>query len=135
MSKKNNCKNVGCCETFSRPMQVARQRAKCQHPEPVVRKKYNLIDGKYRCAKCSKKFVHQASATRHGNIDCAKGKKGHKCTICSKVFPFKSQLANHKESPSKINITKMSEMSKIFQKERLVSKAQRTLFCKPFRSQ
>ena len=88
MSKKNNCKNVGCCETFSRPMQVARYGAKCQHPEPVVRKKYNLIDGKYRCAKCSKKFIHQASATRHGNIDCAKGKKKSQVYNLFKGIPF-----------------------------------------------
>ena len=96
MSKKNNCKNVGCCETFSWPMQVVRHRAKCQYSEPVVRKKYSLIDGKYRRAKCSKEFVLQASTTRHGNIDCVKGKKGHKSTICSKIFPYKSQLEKHK---------------------------------------
>ena len=51
-------------------------------------KKYNLIDGKYRCAKCSKKFVHQASATRHGNIDCAKGKKRSQVYNLFKDIPF-----------------------------------------------
>ena len=61
MSKKYNCKNVGCCETFSWSMQVASHRAKCQYPEPVMSKKYSLNDGKYRCAKCSKEFLHQNS--------------------------------------------------------------------------
>ena len=131
MSKKNNCKNVGCCETFSRPMQVARQRAKCQHPEPVVRKKYNLIDGKYSCAKCSKKFVHQASATRHGNIDCAKGKKGHKCTICSKVFPFKSQLANHKKVQAKLTSQKCQKCQRYFRRKDLFLKHKELCFANP----
>ena len=94
-------KKKGCHETFSWPMQVVMQRAKCQYPKPVIHKKYSLIDGKYRCAKYSKIFLYQASATRHGNIDWAKGKKGHKCIVYSKVFPRKAQ-----DNPCKISIKK-----------------------------
>ena len=39
MNKKNNCKNVGCCETFSWLMQVIRHRATCKYPQPVMQKK------------------------------------------------------------------------------------------------
>ena len=108
-------KKKGCHETFSWPMQVVMQRAKCQYPKPVIHKKYSLIDGKYRCAKYSKIFLHQASATRHGNIDWAKGKKGHKCIVYSKVFPNKSQLEKHKTIHAKLasknawNVKDMSE--------------------------
>lgn len=77
--------------------------------------KNSLIDGKYRCAKYSKIFLYQASATRHGNIDWAKGKKGHKCIVYSKVFPTKSQLEKHKTIHAKLasknawNVKDMSE--------------------------
>ena len=83
-------KNKGCHETFSWPMQVVMQRAKCQYPKPVIHKKYSLIDGKYRCAKYSKIFLYQASATRHGNIDWAKGKKRSQMYSLFKGIPSKS---------------------------------------------
>ena len=112
-------------------MQVVRHKAKYQYPEPVVRKKYSLIDGKYRCAKCSKEFFHQASATIHGNINRAKGKKGHKCTICSKVFPYKSQLEKHKTVHAKLTRQKCQKCRRYFRRKDLFLRHKKLCFPNP----
>jgi len=117
MSKQYNCKNVGCRETFSWPMQVARHAAKCQYPVPVVQKKYHLVDGKYRCSKCSKGFSHQASATRHSKIDCLKQKKEYKCTVCSKVFLYKSKQKKHQKFHVKSAAQQCQHCNKSFRRK------------------
>ena len=60
-----------------------------------------------------------------------KEKKGHKCTICSKIFPFKSQLANHKKVQAKLTSQKSQKCQRYFRRKDLFLKHKELCFANP----
>ena len=122
MDKKYHCKNIGCRASFTWPMQVARHKLKCTFHASSVEQKYKLVDGKYQCSKCKKSFTHQASSTRHTKINCLKKKKEFKCSVCNKLFIYKSLFQKHERFHENLARQKCKHCKQVFRRSDLFIK-------------
>ena len=99
------CRNKGCKEVFKHRM--ARDRHSnskdCTFPRSAPKVKISsgyekLETGGLRCRKCSVLLKNSTSIYKHSRSKCRKetsSSNEYKCTLCVKIFRYKSKLNEH----------------------------------------
>ena len=99
--RKCKCENIGCNRVFKWGEELKRHKRECNHPKFQKIAKYKA-ERMFWYLNCQQKFTKQSNASCH--VENWKGKKQavyHTCSVCSKMFQYKSYLKTHMKSHKK----------------------------------
>ncbi|XP_017799487.1 PREDICTED: zinc finger protein 283-like [Habropoda laboriosa] len=55
----------------------------------------DVIEPRYVCLDCGKKYKWQDSLRRHQRVDCGNKEKKFSCHLCDRRFKYRYELRNH----------------------------------------